>query len=112
MVAEPKPHQTGRKRQNVTKTGNDWWVDVLFLKDQTELKNFFLIKESKTEGDEREWRISKNCDLETSLSHIDYIIYIYIRLGIRPKPRDRISDEEVGPRESRINLVPSRSRKS
>ncbi|GLV45582.1 uncharacterized protein CBL_02602 [Carabus blaptoides fortunei] len=24
MVAEPKPHQTGRKRQNVTKTGNDW----------------------------------------------------------------------------------------
>ncbi|KAK1130128.1 hypothetical protein K0M31_019812 [Melipona bicolor] len=23
MVAEPKPHQTGRKRQNVTKTGND-----------------------------------------------------------------------------------------
>lgn len=26
MVAEPKPHQTGRKRQNVTKTGNDWYV--------------------------------------------------------------------------------------
>jgi len=24
MVAEPKPHQTGRKRQNVSKTGNDW----------------------------------------------------------------------------------------
>ncbi|XP_049828605.1 RNA-binding protein Raly-like isoform X1 [Schistocerca gregaria] len=24
LVAEPKPHQTGRKRQNVTKTGNDW----------------------------------------------------------------------------------------
>lgn len=24
MVAEPKPHQTGRKRQNLTKTGNDW----------------------------------------------------------------------------------------
>ncbi|XP_058835005.1 uncharacterized protein LOC131692145 isoform X2 [Topomyia yanbarensis] len=24
MVAEPKPHQTGRKRQNKTKTGNDW----------------------------------------------------------------------------------------
>ncbi|XP_059613981.1 uncharacterized protein LOC132260079 isoform X2 [Phlebotomus argentipes] len=24
MVAEPKPHQIGRKRQNVTKTGNDW----------------------------------------------------------------------------------------
>nr|XP_024217066.1 RNA-binding protein Raly [Halyomorpha halys] len=24
MVAEPKPHQTGRKRQNVAKTGNDW----------------------------------------------------------------------------------------
>ncbi|XP_043286255.1 uncharacterized RNA-binding protein C3H8.09c isoform X2 [Venturia canescens] len=24
MVAEPKPHQTGRKRQNMTKTGNDW----------------------------------------------------------------------------------------
>nr|XP_012230769.1 PREDICTED: uncharacterized protein LOC105677038 isoform X1 [Linepithema humile] len=24
MVAEPKPHQTGRKRQNITKTGNDW----------------------------------------------------------------------------------------
>ncbi|XP_050302117.1 heterogeneous nuclear ribonucleoprotein C-like 2 [Anthonomus grandis grandis] len=24
MVAEPKPHQTGRKRQNVTQTGNDW----------------------------------------------------------------------------------------
>uniref|UniRef100_A0A336LV34 CSON001769 protein n=1 Tax=Culicoides sonorensis TaxID=179676 RepID=A0A336LV34_CULSO len=24
MVAEPKAHQTGRKRQNVTKTGNDW----------------------------------------------------------------------------------------
>ncbi|KAG5313560.1 HNRPC protein, partial [Pseudoatta argentina] len=23
MVAEPKPHQTGRKRQNVSKTGND-----------------------------------------------------------------------------------------
>ncbi|OXU28117.1 hypothetical protein TSAR_012676 [Trichomalopsis sarcophagae] len=23
MVAEPKPHQTGRKRQNMTKTGND-----------------------------------------------------------------------------------------
>ena len=21
---EPKAHQTGRKRQNVTKTGNDW----------------------------------------------------------------------------------------
>lgn len=31
MVAEPKPHQTGRKRQNVTKTGNDWWVNLLFL---------------------------------------------------------------------------------
>lgn len=28
MVAEPKPHQTGRKRQNVTKTGNDWWVFI------------------------------------------------------------------------------------
>ncbi|XP_044731878.1 uncharacterized protein LOC123294793 [Chrysoperla carnea] len=24
MVAEPKPHQTGRKRQNVTLTDNDW----------------------------------------------------------------------------------------
>ncbi|XP_067613387.1 transcription factor mef2A [Eurosta solidaginis] len=24
MVAEPKPHQVGRKRQNPTKTGNDW----------------------------------------------------------------------------------------
>lgn len=24
MVAEPKPHQTGRKRQNLAKTGNDW----------------------------------------------------------------------------------------
>uniref|UniRef100_A0A1A9WD11 RRM domain-containing protein n=1 Tax=Glossina brevipalpis TaxID=37001 RepID=A0A1A9WD11_9MUSC len=24
MVAEPKPHQIGRKRQNVNKTGNDW----------------------------------------------------------------------------------------
>ncbi|XP_021932719.1 uncharacterized protein LOC110836151 isoform X2 [Zootermopsis nevadensis] len=24
LVAEPKPHQTGRKRQNVAKTGNDW----------------------------------------------------------------------------------------
>lgn len=24
MVAEPKPHQVGRKRQNITKTGNDW----------------------------------------------------------------------------------------
>ncbi|TMW52549.1 hypothetical protein DOY81_002374 [Sarcophaga bullata] len=24
MVAEPKPHQVGRKRQNVNKTGNDW----------------------------------------------------------------------------------------
>lgn len=24
MVAEPKPHQIGRKRQNVSKTGNDW----------------------------------------------------------------------------------------
>ncbi|XP_056631637.1 heterogeneous nuclear ribonucleoprotein C [Diorhabda carinulata] len=24
MVAEPKPHQTGRKRQNIAKTGNDW----------------------------------------------------------------------------------------
>lgn len=24
MVAEPKPHQVGRKRQNVSKTGNDW----------------------------------------------------------------------------------------
>ncbi|XP_014207731.1 heterogeneous nuclear ribonucleoprotein C-like [Copidosoma floridanum] len=24
MVAEPKPHQTGRKRQNMSKTGNDW----------------------------------------------------------------------------------------
>lgn len=24
MVADPKPHQTGRKRQNVAKTGNDW----------------------------------------------------------------------------------------
>ncbi|KAG5677257.1 hypothetical protein PVAND_007029 [Polypedilum vanderplanki] len=24
MVAEPKAHQTGRKRQNTTKTGNDW----------------------------------------------------------------------------------------
>ncbi|XP_016842219.1 uncharacterized protein LOC100113835 isoform X2 [Nasonia vitripennis] len=24
MVAEPKPHQTGRKRQNMAKTGNDW----------------------------------------------------------------------------------------
>ncbi|XP_037943246.1 transcription factor mef2A [Teleopsis dalmanni] len=24
MVAEPKAHQIGRKRQNVTKTGNDW----------------------------------------------------------------------------------------
>ncbi|XP_031620081.1 hybrid signal transduction histidine kinase E [Contarinia nasturtii] len=24
MVAEPKPHQIGRKRQNITKTGNDW----------------------------------------------------------------------------------------
>ncbi|XP_014206298.1 uncharacterized protein LOC106637852 [Copidosoma floridanum] len=24
MVAEPKLHQTGRKRQNMTKTGNDW----------------------------------------------------------------------------------------
>lgn len=63
---------------------------------------------------ENEESRAKNCDLETSLSHIDYIIYIYIyiRLGIRPKPRDRISDEEVGPRESRINLVLSRSRKS
>lgn len=26
MVAEPKAHQIGRKRQNVSKTGNDWWV--------------------------------------------------------------------------------------
>jgi hypothetical protein len=26
MVAEPKAHQTGRKRQNLTKTGNDWYV--------------------------------------------------------------------------------------
>src|SRR5437016_2507847 len=24
MVAEPKAHQTGRKRQNIAKTGNDW----------------------------------------------------------------------------------------
>jgi hypothetical protein len=24
LVAEPKAHQTGRKRQNVAKTGNDW----------------------------------------------------------------------------------------
>ena len=24
MVAEPKAHQTGRKRQNINKTGNDW----------------------------------------------------------------------------------------
>lgn len=24
MVAEPKAHQIGRKRQNVSKTGNDW----------------------------------------------------------------------------------------
>ncbi|OXA65133.1 B-cell lymphoma/leukemia 11B [Folsomia candida] len=24
MVAEPKAHQTGRKRQNISKTGNDW----------------------------------------------------------------------------------------
>ncbi|CAG0880163.1 unnamed protein product [Cyprideis torosa] len=24
MVAEPKPHQIGRKRQNLNKTGNDW----------------------------------------------------------------------------------------
>lgn len=24
LVAEPKPHQTGRKRQNLSKTGNDW----------------------------------------------------------------------------------------
>ncbi|XP_018906871.2 uncharacterized protein [Bemisia tabaci] len=24
LVAEPKAHQTGRKRQNLTKTGNDW----------------------------------------------------------------------------------------
>lgn len=37
MVAEPKPHQIGRKRQNVTKTGNDWdyyydrWVIFLFF---------------------------------------------------------------------------------
>lgn len=86
MVAEPKPHQTGRKRQNVTKTGNDWWVDVLFLKDQTELKNFFLIKESKKRRGmkENEESRAKNCDLETSLSNekshiIAYMcIYIYI----------------------------------
>lgn len=31
MVAEPKPHQTGRKRQNITKTGNDWWVARFYL---------------------------------------------------------------------------------
>lgn len=31
MVAEPKPHQTGRKRQNVAKTGNDWYVIILFF---------------------------------------------------------------------------------
>ncbi|XP_052122194.1 ATP-dependent helicase brm-like isoform X2 [Frankliniella occidentalis] len=24
LVSEPKAHQTGRKRQNITKTGNDW----------------------------------------------------------------------------------------
>lgn len=24
LVAEPKPHQVGRERQNVSKTGNDW----------------------------------------------------------------------------------------
>lgn len=24
MVAEPKAHQIGRNRQNITKTGNDW----------------------------------------------------------------------------------------
>lgn len=27
MVAEPKAHQIGRNRQNVTKTGNDWYVN-------------------------------------------------------------------------------------
>lgn len=26
MVAEPKAHQIGRNRQNVTETGNDWYV--------------------------------------------------------------------------------------
>lgn len=46
MVAEPKPHQTGRKRQNVTKTGNDWWVNVhLKLENSNE-------RTQKTEGDE------------------------------------------------------------
>lgn len=24
LVCEPKPHQIGRKRQNLSKTGNDW----------------------------------------------------------------------------------------
>ena len=24
LVAEPKPHQTGRERLNVNETGNDW----------------------------------------------------------------------------------------
>ncbi len=38
MVAEPKPHQVGRKRQSVTKTGNDcWWVLC-----QTHICSFFF----------------------------------------------------------------------
>lgn len=52
---EPKAHQTGRKRQNVTKTGNDWdyyydryetllWFFVFKLFKEQHKRKFILIK--------------------------------------------------------------------
>lgn len=41
LVAEPKPHQIGRKRSNVAKAGGDWWVPATFLL-QTVFSLFFV----------------------------------------------------------------------
>lgn len=43
MVAEPKPHQIGRKRQNVSKTGNDWYVILLVFHMENAKLHFCIL---------------------------------------------------------------------
>ncbi|KAL1130786.1 hypothetical protein AAG570_012027 [Ranatra chinensis] len=57
MVAEPKPHQTGRKRQNMAKTGNDCCPQSLRGEDDVKASKHVLPEQKAGDDGNRQFAI-------------------------------------------------------
>ncbi|GAB0100359.1 uncharacterized protein DMENIID0001_163880 [Sergentomyia squamirostris] len=82
MVAEPKPHQIGRKRQNVTKTGNDCYCASTLLPTSAPRP----IKRQRLMGPQQQQQQLQQNRLTVSVQQINGKVNL---LSIQPSPQNQ-----------------------